>query len=261
MKKVQRKTSCIPLPCPVVRTRSFCFTPFPSHTSLSLQNLVETIPQPNPTPARMNAPKYAPSTIPSPATTTTTVNTADTSVRAAFLRKVYTLLTINFLITVGISCVFAFVVPIRTYVSNHSWLFWVPIAIAIAIFIPLACIRLKFPLNLLLMYAFVIAFSVAIGVIVARYFNDGGGVIVLQAFCATAAVFLAITAYIFITKKDFSFLYGFLSAAVVILIALLVVNFAFSWATGFSRPRWFYFVISLFGYVSDSSMVTTHATI
>lgn len=98
------------------------------------------------------------------------------------------------------------------------------------------------------MYCFVIAFSVAIGVIVARYFEQGAGIIVLQAFSATAAVFLAITAYVFITKKDFSFLYGFLSAALLVLIALAIANFALGWVIG-SRTPWFTFGISVFGYV------------
>lgn len=124
---------------------------------------------------------------------------------------------------------------------------WIAIAVAIASLIALACIKLKYPINLVLMYVFVVTFSVMIAAIVARYFENGYGVIVLQAFAVTAAVFLTITAYCYVTKKDFSFLYGFLGAAFMVLICLVVVNFALGWVGG--RSRWFTFVISLVGYV------------
>lgn len=185
---------------------------------------------------------------PMPATSNVTyVNAVDTSVRLAFLRKVYTLLTINFLITTGISCAFAFIIPLREWIVEHRWVVWISIGVALAAFIALVCIKIRFPVNLILMYVFVAAFSVMIGSLVASYFDAGYGVIVLQAFCVTAAMFVTITAYCFVTKKDFSFLYSFISVGLIALVVLIVINIVFG--LNGSRNRWFSFGISLLGYV------------
>lgn len=188
---------------------------------------------------------------PPPATANVTVKTADVSVRLGFLRKVYTLLTFNLLITIGISCIFTFVDPVRDFIVDHEWIVWASIGVAFAALITLACVRVKYPMNLILMYVFVVSFSVMIGAIVARYYESGYGIIVLQAFFATTAVFLSITAYVFVTKKDFSFLYGFLGAGLVVLIGLILMNFVWTWSTG-NRSRGFTFGISLLGYVSST---------
>lgn len=188
---------------------------------------------------------------PPPATANVTVKTADVSVRLGFLRKVYTLLTFNLLITIGISCILTFVLPVREFIRDHQWIVWAAIGVAFAALITLACVRVKYPVNLILMYIFVISFSVMIGAIVARYYESGYGIIVLQAFFVTAAVFFTITAYVAITKKDFSFLYGFLGAALVVLIGLILMNFVLTWKNG-KLSRGFTFAISLLGYVSSS---------
>lgn len=194
--------------------------------------------------------------VPAPATAPLTVKTADVPVRLAFLRKVYTLLTLNLAITIAVSVVFASVDPIKDYIVRNQWVLYLSIGVAFAAFLVLACMKnISFPLNLILMYVFVAAFSVLIGSIVANYFDRGWGGIVIKAFIATATVFLVITAYVFITKKDFSFLYGALSAGVIVLVVLIVINYAISWATGrFSRTR--SFLISLAGCVSLSLILT-----
>lgn len=176
----------------------------------------------------------------------TKVATAETSVRLGFLRKVYALLTFNFAITIGVSCAFAFIDPVREYIVNNIWVLYAAIAVAIVAFIVLACVRLAYPTNLIMMFVFVAAFSVMIGTIVARFYDNGYGNIVLQAFVATALVFGVITTYVLITKKDFSYLGGFLGCALLILIGLSIVNFALGWTTG-GRSRGFSFAISCLG--------------
>eukprot|EP00177_Eucheuma_denticulatum_P005111 GFKZ01009314.1.p1 GENE.GFKZ01009314.1~~GFKZ01009314.1.p1 ORF type:complete len:290 (+),score=32.51 GFKZ01009314.1:437-1306(+) len=209
------------------------------------------------------APNATPPPPPPPATANVNVKTATTPIRLAFIRKVYTLLTINFLITVGVSCAFAFIIPIREYVVDNTWVIFAAIAATVVSFIAVSCIKTKFPVNLILMYLFILSFSALIASIVAFYFAGDAGGIVLQAFCATAATFIAITAYVFITKKDFSFLYGFLSAMVLVLIGLAIANFVLRLGTG-RRSRLFSFAISalgaliMIGYLLyDTSLVIT----
>lgn len=187
---------------------------------------------------------------PMPASMPVTVGTSNVDVKLAFLRKVYTLLTINFAITVGISVLFTVLDPIRSFLrgSGGTILLVVGFIVSIGCLIALSCIRMAFPMNIIVMYIFVLAESVVVGVIVSKYFDNGYGSIVLQAFIATAVVFLTITAYIAVTKKDFNFLYGFLAAGTIILLVLLIFNFVLS--ALFVRSgtrRVISFVISVFG--------------
>ena len=96
------------------------------------------------------------------------------------------------------------------------------------------------------MYVFVLGFSVMVGAIVATFYSRGSGVIVLQAFIATAAVFLSVTAMIAIFKIDFSFLGYFLGAGLIVLIVLSLINWLIDWPRT-KQGRGFSFAISVLG--------------
>lgn len=191
------------------------------------------------------------------------VGTAETSVRLGFLRKVYTILTLNFLITVGFACFCSFVLPVRRWIFNNSWLQWVGLVVVIAAMIGLACCRIPPPFNIGLLALFVAGFSLLIGTICAIYFEVGWGGVVLQAFLATAAIFIAITTYIMITKKDFSYLGSFLFGALIALIVVSLCTFVFRLVVG-RVNKWVGFAISVFGallmvgyLLYDTSLVVT----
>lgn len=199
---------------------------------------------------------------PPPANAPITVATASVSVRLDFLRKVYVLLTINFAITIGISCAFTFIRPIRDFFVGKEYLIFVAIAVTFVAFLILRCVKPPFPLNIVMLYVFTLAWSCFIAIVVASYYSRGYGFAVLAAFISTAAVFLTITVYVSISKKDFSFLYGFLSAGLVVLLVLLLLTFV----VGFDgkQSRWLYFGISLLGallmtgyLLYDTSMIIT----
>lgn len=183
---------------------------------------------------------------PSPATSPATVQTAEVNVRLGFIRKVYALLTINFAITIGVSCAFSFINPIRNFIVENPWIIVVALVASFALLIVLSCFRLSFPFDVVILYCFVLAISAFVGTIVANYYDRGAGRIVLQAFIATAAVFLAITFYVSITKQDFSFLYGFLGAGIFAIIILIILNFAIGFVSSKVR-RVVSFVISVVG--------------
>lgn len=94
----------------------------------------------------------------------------------------------------------------------------------------------------------------------ANFYESGAGNIVLQAFVATAAVFLSITAFIMITKKDFSFLYSFLSAAFIVLVVLSLLNFVIMRPRG-NTSRTFSFGISVLGLVEKSLVLRFSTTV
>ncbi len=196
-----------------------------------------------------------------------TVGTCESAVRLGFLRKVYSILTLNLLVTVVVACFFSLVPSIRKFVMNNPWLMWLGIALGIGSFLALACIKVKPPFNIVLLCLFVAGFSLMIGVTCAAYFEAGWGGVVLQAFVATFAIFGAITAYCYTTKKDFSFLGGFLLAGAVALITLTLLTFVTSLFASRKASRAMYFGVSLLGallmtgfLLYDTSLIMTRLT-
>lgn len=174
------------------------------------------------------------------------VGTADVKVRLGFLRKVYALLTLCFAVTVGISCAFSFIVPLRDAVIANGWIVYAGLGIGLVCYLALVCIRLKRPWNAVLLSLFVLGFSVMIGTICAGFFKVGWGQVVLNAFISTAAIFLAITAYVLITKKDFSYLGGFLISVTIALIVVSLLVFFVGMVSG-RLNKWVYFAIAVAG--------------
>jgi protein lifeguard len=173
------------------------------------------------------------------------VATGDAAVRRGFIRKVYSVLTLQFMLTVGMSAAAAFVLPVRDFVVAHTWLVYVGIGVSLGCLIALYCFRTAYPFNVLLLVLFTLGYGGMIAVIVARYFDAGAGVIVLEAAALTAIVFFSLTAVAFVTKKDFSFMGGFLAAAFLILLGASIANFALGFAG--ARNKWFTFGISCLG--------------
>lgn len=176
-----------------------------------------------------------------------TLGTSDTSVKLGFLRKVYGTLTLCLAVTVAISCAFSFILPIRQFVVANYWLLFVGLVVGFGSYIALVCIKLKKPLNAIMLGVFVLGFSLMIGVICARYFEAGWGKVVIQAFAATVCIFVSLTAYVLITKKDFSYLGGFLLGAIIALVVISLITFFSGLFLGNTARRWLYFAVSVFG--------------
>ena len=77
---------------------------------------------------------------------------------------------------------------------------------------------------MILLGGFTLCMSYTVGVVCAVYQASGQGIIVLQALLLTAAVFLSLTTYAHVTKKDFSWMGGALFAGLMILIVELHVD-------------------------------------
>lgn len=160
--------------------------------------------------------------------------------------QVYSVLTLQFLVTVGMAAAAAYVDPIRQFVVDHTWLMYIGLAVAFACVIALFCFKQRYPLNVVLLALFTLAYGFTIAVIVAQYFEAGAGKIVLEAAALTALVFIVITFIAVVSKIDFSFLRTFLFAAFVVLIAASIANFVFGFVAG-KRSRLFTFGISVLG--------------
>jgi modulator of FtsH protease len=68
----------------------------------------------------------------------------------------------------------------------------------------------------------------SLGPILSLYVANGMGHLVGQALGATAVVFLSLSAYALVTKKDFSFMGGFLMVGMVVALLAIIANFFFA---------------------------------
>ena len=153
-------------------------------------------------------------------------------VKAGFIRKVYGILSIQLLFTVASSALFMFHEPTRMFVlHNQGMLFGASLA-PFGFLLALYCYKDRHPLNLGLLGGFTISITYTVGVVCAMYYQSGMGLVVLQALVLTAAVFVSLTTYVLVTKKDFSFLGGGLFAGLIILIVWSLLNSLFDFGLG-----------------------------
>merc|ERR1719198_1576751 len=96
----------------------------------------------------------------------------------------------------------------------------------------LYCYKDRHPLNLALLGGFTLAMTYTVGVVCAMYYQNHMGLVVLQALVLTAAVFVSLSTYVLVTKKDFSFLGGALFAGLIILIVWSLLNAFFDFGLG-----------------------------
>jgi len=91
------------------------------------------------------------------------------------------------------------------------------------------------------------------------YFEMGMGKVVLQALMLTASVFIALTSYVMVTKKDFSFLGGGLFAALLVLIVWGFLNSFFDFGLGGRMVFSLIGALVFCGYILyDTSLVMHH---
>ncbi|XP_010259137.1 PREDICTED: BI1-like protein [Nelumbo nucifera] len=139
--------------------------------------------------------------------------------RWGFIRKVYCILAVQFLLTVVVSAVIVFVRPIAVFFVTTAAGFALYIVLIILPFIllcPLYYYHQKHPVNLILLGLFTVAISFSVGLTCA--FTKGK--IILEAAILTAVVVVSLTIYTFWAAKkghDFSFLGPFLFAALLVL--------------------------------------------
>lgn len=79
--------------------------------------------------------------------------------------------------------------------------------------------------GLLAIFAFTGVMGAALGPMLSHYLSiPGGPAMVLQALACTALVFFGLSAYALTTRKDFSFLGGFLMVGLIVAIVAMIAN-------------------------------------
>lgn len=142
---------------------------------------------------------------------------SEKSIRLAFIRKVYAILTVQLGVTIAIISMFFFWEDLRVYAYQNTWMFWVAMIMTIVCIIALGCcpgVRRTFPMNVIFLGIFTICEGFLLGVVSSRY--DTETVLIAAGICAV--VVLSLTLFAFQTKIDFTMCGGFLFVAVIILM-------------------------------------------
>lgn len=141
---------------------------------------------------------------------------SDKAVRLGFIRKVYSLLTVQLLVTMGFIGLF-FVPAVGDFSRANPGLLIAAVICSFVFLIALVCIpslRRKSPHNLIFLGLFTVCEGWLIGVICSRYQVEE----VLLAVGLTAGVVFALTVFALQTKIDFTAWGGALLAVLVIFI-------------------------------------------
>lgn len=150
----------------------------------------------------------------------TPVEQAMQHVRLGFIRKVYGILVVQLLLTIAIAFPFQFVS--QQWLQNNIMLLKIARYGSLAVIVGMACCcqgaARKFPVNYLLLSIFTVFEAIVMGFVTAMYETQS----VLLAAGVTTVIFLGLTAYACMTKKDFTGLGPYLF---VILLTLCLWSF------------------------------------
>merc|ERR1719187_2737263 len=140
------------------------------------------------------------------------------AVRLGFIRKVYSILCMQLVVTMGIIGIFT-LESVKRYSNDHPEMWIIAMVLMFVSLITLACcegVRRKTPHNFIFLGLFTCAEGFMLGTVTSTY--DANEVLMAVGVCA--AIILALTIFAFQTKVDFTAMGG-------VLIAVLMVFFLF----------------------------------
>ncbi|XP_008317111.1 protein lifeguard 2-like [Cynoglossus semilaevis] len=153
----------------------------------------------------------------------TEINWDDLNVRRVFIRKVYSILMIQLLVTLAIVALFTFSDPVKDYIQSNPGWYWASYAVFFVTYLTLSCCsapRRQFPWNLILLAIFTLSLSYMTGML-SSYYNTKSVVMCLG---ITASVCFLVTLFSFQTKMDVTSYQGVLFIfCMVMLISGLVL--------------------------------------
>ncbi|KAK8938334.1 BI1-like protein [Platanthera guangdongensis] len=155
--------------------------------------------------------------------------TESPELRWSFIRKIYTILSVQILLTVANSAIIISVKPIpHFFVSSGTGLglYLFLLIFPFLVLIPLYFYHQRHPINLILLTLFTISLSFAVGVTCA--FTKGK--VILEAAILTGVVVISLTLYTFWAAKrghDFTFLGPVLFSSIIVLLVFGLIQVFF----------------------------------
>ena len=161
-------------------------------------------------------------------------------VRMGFIRKVYSILSVQLLVTVGFILIFSLHNDTKLWARRQGiWLMLVGFGVAMTSLCTLACcgnVRRTFPQNFVCLGIFTVAQSIVLGFASAFSKTES----VWMAVAITAVVVVALTVFSFQTKIDFTAFNGIAFVAVIVLMI-------FGFVVSFARIPWLHCVYACVG--------------
>ncbi|KAG8389306.1 hypothetical protein BUALT_Bualt02G0215700 [Buddleja alternifolia] len=149
--------------------------------------------------------------------------------RWSFIRKIYTIVSIQLLLTIAVASVVVTVHPISRFFTTTGAglaLYIVLIITPFIVLFPLYYYYQKHPVNYLLLGIFTVALASAVGLTCAYT----SGKVILEAVILTAVVVVSLTLYTFWAARrgqDFNFLGPFLFGAIIVLMVFAFIQILF----------------------------------
>lgn len=146
---------------------------------------------------------------------------ASVSERMGFVRKVYALFfaaTLFAIVGVGIGFVFP---QVMFAIAAHPWIAFFALIGGV---MGAQAVRLVPGVNLLALFAFTTFTGVFISPLIAIY-TQMNPASIWQAGLLTVGIFGGLTAYVFVSKKDFSFMRGMVTTGLIVVVLASLLNF------------------------------------
>lgn len=140
----------------------------------------------------------------------------DKTVRRAFVRKVFLVLTVQLVVTFSFVALFTFERNIKTFVRQNSWTYYVSYVVFLVPLIAISCcgeFRRKHPWNLIALSVLTLSMSYMTGVIASFYDTDA----VIMAVGITVVVCFTVVIFSLQSKYDFTSCAGVLFVCVIVL--------------------------------------------
>lgn len=133
---------------------------------------------------------------------------SDQATRMVFVRKVYSILSVMSIVWSGITLFFTLNNNSKVWIAKNPAIFWISLIFSVVSLFTLACcgsFRRRYPTNFVCLAIFTIIQGLLFGCIAAFFQTK----IVVFALGITVVVCVAITAFSFQTKLDFTYCSGF----------------------------------------------------
>ncbi|KAB1258014.1 Protein lifeguard 1 [Camelus dromedarius] len=146
-------------------------------------------------------------------------NWDDKSIRQAFIRKVFLVLTLQLSVTLSTVAVFTFVGKVKGFVRENVWTYYVSYAVFFISLIVLSCcgdFRRKHPWNLSIL---TVSLSYMVGMIASFYDTEA----VIMAVGITTTVCFTVVIFSMQTRYDFTSCMGVLLVSMVVLIIFAIL--------------------------------------
>lgn len=147
-------------------------------------------------------------------------------IRHNFIKKVYSLLSIQLIITVAIVALFAVHPAVHDWAIKNRWFHTAAFVVAFVILIMITCmnkLRRKHPHNIIILFAFTIAESLMLAALTVMFDTK----IVMLAGAITTVVCLALTSFAIQTRWDFTAKSGIMLVILMVATITMMIGLFF----------------------------------